>query len=115
MNLEERLGDSMATQLSYEQVRSLVVEVLIGSFAGELTALVGAVAQLAEQRGLIANPNAQRNTGGYGVRVIATYDPNAGRENLAKVHSILWDLIIEGIVRPGMNDGLNNNLPFFHV
>jgi len=44
-----------------------------------------------------------------------TYDPSAGRQNAARVQSIVWDLIIEGIIRPGLNDGMNDDLPFFHV
>jgi hypothetical protein len=105
----------MAAQISYEQTRSLVVDVLSPSFEGQLANLTNAVDELARQRGLMDDPNAQQNTGGYGTHVVARYDPNAGRENAARVQSILWDLLIEGIVRPGLNDGLNNNLPFFHV
>ena len=105
----------MATRLSYEQTRSLVVDVLSPDFAGQLVGLTNAVDQLARQRGLADDPNAQQNTGGYGTHIVAMYDPNAGRGDAARVQSILWDLIIEGIVRPGLNDGLNNDLPFFHV
>jgi hypothetical protein len=34
---------------------------------------------------------------------------------MARVHSIFWDLLIEGIIRPGINDGVNLNLPHYHV
>jgi hypothetical protein len=106
----------MATQLSYEQIRSLVIDVLSPDFVGQINDLVRAVDQLARKRGLMDDPSAQQNTGGFGgTRLIARYDPSAGRENVAQVQSILWDLIIEGIIRPGRNDGLNNDLPFFHV
>lgn len=32
-----------------------------------------------------------------------------------RVHDILWDLIIEGKIRPGSGNGIDNNLPFIHV
>ncbi len=73
----------MPSQLSYEQTRSLVVEVISQSHGRQLMTVVDAVDRLAQQRGLVADPNAQQNTGGCGPRIIATYDPNAGRDDLA--------------------------------
>ena len=36
-------------------------------------------------------------------------------KDYSRVQSIFWDLFVEGVVRPGLNDGLSNDLPFFHV
>jgi hypothetical protein len=38
------------------------------------------------------------------------------RSDQSKVQDIFWDLLIEGVVRPGLGDGSgNNDLPHFHV
>jgi hypothetical protein len=37
------------------------------------------------------------------------------RNDQARVQDIFWDMLIEGVVRPGLGDGTNCDLPHFHV
>lgn len=103
--------------LTYEQLRSLVVETLRESSGGQFNDLRRQVPAVAMKLGLMTDPNGPPATGGprlirmgYSGSEIVLSNYDYGR-----VQSILWDLIIEGIVRPGLGDGMNNELPFFHV
>ncbi|HEY7330955.1 MAG TPA: hypothetical protein VH592_25180 [Gemmataceae bacterium] len=100
--------------LSYEQMRSLVIQYLAqpSTDPRQLNDLHGGVAKLAvEQHGI--TPHREGDTGiielmyGSGVRLT---DKDIGR-----VVSIIWDLIIEGVVRPGNENGGDGQLPFFYV
>ncbi len=96
--------------ISYEEMRGLVVDVLPAMGSGQLGGLYTAVATRARDRGLAANavqPGA--------LQFVSSSSGNLSRHDSARVQNILWDLLIEGIVRPGLNDGMNNDLPFFHV
>ena len=95
--------------IGYEEFRGLVVDVLRTTFGGQKNDLVRAVGQLADQRGLIKASGPQYNMGGS--RMCGYLSD----KDSARLQSILCDLFIEGVVRPGLNDGLNNDLPFFHV
>ena len=86
----------MEQQISYEQLRSLVVDILRQAGEGQISTLAGAVANLARQQGLTPAPNANQSSGAYGPHIIARYDSNARRQDQARVQSILWDLLIEG-------------------
>jgi hypothetical protein len=80
----------------YEQMRTLVLESLSG--ADQVGGLCRTVAGLAAKRGITSNQN------------------EMSRQDRGRVRSILWDLIIEGIVRPGcLNDATNDKWPFYHV
>jgi len=94
--------------LSYEQVRSLVVETLATTKVDQFSGFDRAVAEKAVKHGFLKenNPNAS---------ILHTEQFVLSYEDKARVQNILWDLIIEGILRPGLHDGVNNNLPFFHV
>lgn len=103
--------------ISYEQLRSLVVEWLSQAGGGQLNTLRTAIASLAIKQGHVVDPSAQRlgafgmqpiSLGGYGSTLLSGKD-------YGRVQSIIWDLIIEGVVRPGLNDGSSNDLPFFYV
>lgn len=108
----------MADQLpiSYEQIRSLVLEALRS--ANQVTGLYGSVAGLAAKRGLTETPITP-NQNSFGPRSALTGfmdgEVNLQPKDKARVQSILWDFIIEGIVRPGLNDGLNDKWPFYHI
>lgn len=93
--------------VSYEQMRSLVLEVLRRKSADQLAGLREAVATIAHERGLLANEQRHSTIFGQGGGISGS--------DYARVQSIIWDLIIEGVVRPGLNEGMNNSLPFFHV
>jgi hypothetical protein len=92
--------------VSYEQMRGLVLDVLRGGTASQLNDLRGAVAAAARKSGLIKE--AAHVADRHHQDILAYRD-------YARVQSIMWDLIIEGVIRPGLNDGVNNALPFFHV
>ena len=95
-------------QIGNEELRSLVLDTLRGSKSSQIVSFNNAVAYLASQRGLIDSNN---STAGF----LTTSNHALERIDCARVQNILWDLIIEGIIRPGLNDGTNNDLPFFHV
>jgi hypothetical protein len=93
-------------EISYEQMRSLVLETLRKGGADQFGSLRLAVAEVAKRQGLLSNDRTHS--------MLSSNDGLSGTD-FARVQSIMWDLIIEGIVRPGLNEGMNNNLPFFHV
>lgn len=103
--------------LSYEQLRSLLIEWLSQAGGGQLNNLRTAIASLAIKQGHVADPSAQRH-GAFGMQPISYSGYGStllSGKDYGRVQSIIWDLIIEGVVRPGLNDGSNNDLPFFHV
>lgn len=96
-------------QISYEQLRSLVVEQLRTSSSGQVSSLHSNIARLAIQKGLTADPYVQA-----GVNMMnAQYSLNERYQ--AWVEDIVWDLIIEGVIRPGLGDTRNNGLPWYHI
>ena len=57
------------------------------------------------------DPQTHLNAVEYQVRGLADeYD----RHDALKVHEIIWELLVQGVLAPGKNS-LNLNLPFFHV
>jgi hypothetical protein len=95
--------------ISYEQMRSLVVEALASTQRGQFNDLRTSVARVAVAHGHAPDPIT--NSGSHGRYRQHFLDGS----DYDRVRSIIWDLIIEGVVRPGLNDGNNNDLPFFHV
>jgi hypothetical protein len=95
--------------VSYEQVRSLVMEALAADQKATQFALFHEdVARIAVRHSFLKENDPRANILRAGPFTLSRHDQ-------ARVQNILWDLIIEGIVRPGSFDGVNNNLPFFHV
>lgn len=92
--------------ISYEQMRSVVVQALRKGGADQLTELYRSVAEAACQLGIATKEGEVRMLG---------RDSALCPEDAACAQNIMWDLIIEGVVRPGLNDGMNNNLPFYHI
>jgi len=41
--------------------------------------------------------------------------PDLSPQDRGRSQDIIWDLIIEGHLRPGGGDGQNNEMPFFHI
>ena len=95
-------------QINNEELRTLVLDALKNAKTTQFGSFNNIVAKLAKQRGLIG-------TNSYESNIYLTSNDSLERSDCARVQNILWDLIIEGIIRPGLNDGTNNDLPFFHV
>ncbi len=96
--------------LSYEQLRSLMFEAL-GRLSEEITQIDGLnklLGKLACEKNLVPDPNGP-DPGRHSAYFMDKHD-------VARAQDIFWDLIIEGIIRPGLGkDGGNSDLPFFHV
>ena len=95
---------------SYEEFRSLVLESLRST--EQLAGLYPLVAQRAAKR--FPSPPQQNFRGGV-VSHSGGDNSELSYQDKGRVQSIFWDLIIEGVIRPGLADGLNDKYPFFHV
>lgn len=94
--------------LNTEQLRSVVLDALRDDPNSNLSKVCGTVARLAVERKLVPNPLEGR--GMYG----GSFGLN--NRDWDKVHEILWDLVIEGIIRPGyLNSRSHEQWPFFHT
>ena len=100
----------MSLPITYEEMRSLVLEAVAKADRSQVKALCTEIAQLAVARDLIKKP-----AGASSYPIMGESHGLFSRHDEARVWSIIWDLIIEGIVRPGLDDGTNNELPFYHV
>ena len=104
--------------LSYEQLRSVMIEMHRDGGAGQLNNLKSGVPAVAMRMGMMADPAGPPQERG-GMRMIrhgyAGSEVALSNYDYGRVLNIFWDLIIEGILRPGTADGLNNDLPFYHV
>jgi len=95
--------------VSYEQLRSLMLEAF-GKLQPDpqIGVLHGLVGQLACEKNLVPDPN-----GAEPDRHAMYFMDN---RDVARVDDIFWDLLIEGIIRPGLGQGTGNHeLPSFHV
>lgn len=100
--------------ITYEVMRGLVVEALASTPNSQSGSLEVAVAKLGSKRGHLQA--AQQLPGPHYTNTHGSpSEDHLSRKDLARLQSIMWDLIIEGIIRPGLNDGINNELPHFHV
>lgn len=95
--------------VSYEQTRSLLVESLGASGGGQVTSLYANIARLVIQKGIAPDPYTNSGT----TYINPQYE--LPQKYKSWIEDIIWDLIIEGVVRPGLGDGLNNGLPWYHV
>jgi hypothetical protein len=93
--------------ISYEQMRSVVVEALRGGSGTQFANLREQLPAVAKQMGLVTEP--EQLPGGR--RVVYSGGGRLGDRlsdrDYGRRQSIVWDLIIEGIVRPGLGDGNN--------
>jgi hypothetical protein len=99
-------------KISTEQMRSLVLEYLSKNDTGQANDLHRRIANLAVEWGFHDAPKADPNSRRYGGHAPETYRLAPG--DFAKACDIIWDLIIEGIVRPGP-PASDQGWPFFHV
>ncbi|WP_414755913.1 hypothetical protein [Anabaena sp. CCY 9910] len=102
------LSNDLTVQLdiSYEQTRTLVIEELKTSISGQISSLYSNIANLAVRKGIAENPSRENHLN-------PRYE--LSRKYKIWVEDIIWDLITEGIVRPGLGDGLNQGLPWYHI
>lgn len=95
--------------LSHEELRSLFIEALaVLEGPSEIVEFRHLLGKVACRKGIVPDPN------GPSPNHDARYILN--RNDVARIQDVLWDLIIEGVVRPGLGDSNgNSDLPFFHV
>ncbi|OYQ62878.1 hypothetical protein B9G53_19725 [Pseudanabaena sp. SR411] len=98
--------DYVKLDISYERTRTLVLKSLSTSYYGQVTSLYIHVARLAIREGIATDPFANS---GY-------MNPQHELEQKYNewIDDIVWDLIIEGIVRPGQGSGIYT-LPHYHI
>jgi hypothetical protein len=89
----------MIEQISREQLRSFMLETLRQQPEGQLGSLYGSLAIVMHQQLHGKPPERQISL---------------SREQAEHAGDLAWDLIIEGVIRPGTNF-MNPNLPFYHV
>ncbi|MEE3715734.1 hypothetical protein V2H45_03120 [Tumidithrix elongata RA019] len=101
----------VSLDISYEQTRTLILENLESSSGGQTTILYGNLAQSVVSKGIAPDPHA-----GDGTRHMnPQYE--LPQKYKAWIEDIIWDLIIEGIIRPGRGIGNanENSLPWYHI
>lgn len=94
-------------KVNNEELRSLILECLKSKNSTQFESFYNYVYSNALEKNLIKENHND----------IYSFGKSGSLENCdkARVQNILWDLIIEGIIRPGLGDGINDNLPFLHV
>ena len=92
--------------ISYERTRNLVLKSLSSSYYGQVTSLYINVARLAIREGIATDPFVNS---GY-----ANPQHELEQKYNEWIDDIVWDLIIEGIVRPGQGSG-TYTLPHYHI
>jgi hypothetical protein len=100
--------------LSYEQMRSLVIQFLAqpNRDPRQLNDLYGGVARLAvDQHGIVPHPEGQTGI----IQLMYNSGVRLTEKDCGRVISIIWDLIIEGVVRPGNENGGDAQFPHFYV
>ena len=97
--------------ISYEETRSLVIRAISKNPEGQLEELRYWIAEMAVET--IGKPT--NNSGETGLLTTAHGHVILNDVSLRRIESILWDLIIEGVVRPGSQKDCSTGLPFYHV
>jgi hypothetical protein len=88
--------------ISYDQMRSLVLEALPSS--NQIVDLYVEVGGVAVKHGLISSPVGT----GFGQGQV-----RLNPQDKSRIRSIVWNLIVEGIIRPGSGDA--NEWPFIEI
>ncbi len=84
--------------ISYEEMRALVVEALASTPDSQSGSLEAAVAKLGSKRGHLQA--AQQLPGPHYTNTHGSpSEDHLSRKDLARLQSIQWDLIIEGVIR----------------
>lgn len=90
--------------ITNEQLRTIILEAIRRAPGNQMAHLRQSVGEIAVHQGLAANP-------GRGFQG----DTSLSHRDYGRMLDVAWDLIIEGIIRPGLQDGQNNEWPFYHV
>src|SRR5258708_4773670 len=96
-------------EISNEEIRSLNLEYLATTPSGKLNDLHRSIADLAVARGFHAGPTADPVASRNGGQAPPGYMLSS--RDFARACDVMWDLIIEGIVRPGSSNS-DQGLPF---
>jgi hypothetical protein len=100
----------VALDISYEQTRTLLLEELASSQGGgHITGIYQSIAMLAIKKKIAPDPNASSST----KYLNPQYE--LSQKYQAWIDDIVWDLIIEGIIRPGRGNGSEKDLPWYHI
>jgi hypothetical protein len=105
-------GD-LELDIPYEQTRTLVLECLGSSRGGQVSSVIINFQTLAKQKGLAVE---KKRNGNYSVTTFGGgRSTNLPQKYERWVDDILWDLVIEGVIRPGLGDSLNKGWPWYHI
>lgn len=88
-----------------DELRELILEALKDFDKKQVTDLYNKIAEIALEKKLLESKSSYSFGGSIYLDKL----------DEARIQDIVWDLIIEGILRPGLGDGNNNNLPFYHL
>ena len=101
--------------LTYEQLRGVVLRALQHADKAQLAGLYSLVASYAAK--MRGESSVQQNVIGprYSDTGFMVGEQNLSGYDKGRVQDILFDLFVEGIARPGFGDGMNDGLPFYHV
>lgn len=105
--------DDLDLNISYEQTRALVLDSLGSSGGGTVSAVMQGAQRLAQEKNLATPKNSNSN-----YKVISSGDGRSTKlpqKYERWIEDILWDLVIEGIIRPGRGDFLNKGWPWYHI
>lgn len=101
----------MLEELRSEELRSLMLEALRKKASGSISELHMVMAEMA----LARRPQPASHTPNRpGVYMPFRGDESLTHEDRWRANDVFWDLMIEGVVRPGFN-ALNQDLPWYHL
>lgn len=102
--------------ISYEELRGVMIRYLTRVSGGQWAHLRTGIYDEAKAMGLYGVKDEPAHRTGVRMTRYGSGDgEHLSASDYARAMSIWWDLFIEGIVRPGLNDGANLELPHFHV
>lgn len=106
-------------RLDDDQFRSLVLQILPQMPRGQLQGLRTEVAKLALELGLYPTQNHGRSINTFGPQdatpVFGSHYTTLSDRDFGRLANTVEDLIADRILRRGLGDGMNNDLPWFHV
>lgn len=98
--------------ITYEEVRVLLLETLKGASQGVVDSSYSHIAKLAIDKNIAADPYP---TSYYGIEnQYLSKQYSLSRNYQIIIRDIFWDLVIEGIVRPG-NSNTQQGFPGYHI
>jgi len=104
--------------IALKDMKALVIEAATKLRNGDFERLNRTIANLAVTRGLAETPVSTDLSRRYGTMERHKVDSLAfglSDEDVSTVCDIMCDLVVEGIIRPGLADGEHFEFPKFHV